>query len=75
MYLFPPSPGRGLCFPVIKACVFGHESKTGLLDDESIASRSDSESSSTSSRQAFKLVFCAAGLQVSALLSCPWLWG
>lgn len=59
--------GRGLCFPVIKACVFGHESKTGLLDDESIASRSDSESSSTSSRQAFKLVFCAAGLQVSYL--------
>uniref|UniRef100_A0A8C2CA51 Adenosine 3'-phospho 5'-phosphosulfate transporter 1 n=1 Tax=Cyprinus carpio TaxID=7962 RepID=A0A8C2CA51_CYPCA len=54
--------GRGLCFPVIKTCVFGSESKTGLLDDVSPAARNESESSS-SARQAVKLIFCAAGLQ------------
>uniref|UniRef100_A0AAY4CAS7 Adenosine 3'-phospho 5'-phosphosulfate transporter 1 n=1 Tax=Denticeps clupeoides TaxID=299321 RepID=A0AAY4CAS7_9TELE len=58
--------GRGLCFPVIKACVFGSDSKSGLLDEVSVAPRSDSESSS-SSWQAFKLIFCAAGLQASYL--------
>ncbi|XP_050993839.1 adenosine 3'-phospho 5'-phosphosulfate transporter 1 [Labeo rohita] len=58
--------GRGLCFPVIKTCVFGNESKTGLLDDASSAARNESESSS-SARQAVKLIFCAAGLQVSYL--------
>ncbi|XP_048063750.1 adenosine 3'-phospho 5'-phosphosulfate transporter 1 [Megalobrama amblycephala] len=58
--------GRGICFPLIKTCVFGNESKTGLLDDVSTASRTDSESSS-SARQAFKLIFCAAGLQASYL--------
>ncbi|KAI4877559.1 hypothetical protein NFI96_028586 [Prochilodus magdalenae] len=58
--------GRGLCFPVIKACVFGSESKTTLLDDPSATPRNESESTS-SARQAFKLVFCAAGLQASYL--------
>uniref|UniRef100_A0AAZ3RZZ3 Adenosine 3'-phospho 5'-phosphosulfate transporter 1 n=1 Tax=Oncorhynchus tshawytscha TaxID=74940 RepID=A0AAZ3RZZ3_ONCTS len=58
--------GRGICYPVIKACVFGSESKTGLLDDVSIAPRNDADSGS-SARQAFKLVFCAAGLQTSYL--------
>lgn len=58
--------GRGLCFPLIKTCVFGNESKTGLQDDSSPAGRNESESSS-SARQAFKLIFCAAGLQVSYL--------
>ncbi|XP_043075020.1 adenosine 3'-phospho 5'-phosphosulfate transporter 1 isoform X2 [Puntigrus tetrazona] len=58
--------GRGVCFPVIKTCVFGNESKTGLLDDASTAARNESESSS-SARQAFKLIFCAAGLQASYL--------
>ncbi|KTG36046.1 hypothetical protein cypCar_00047314 [Cyprinus carpio] len=58
--------GRGICFPVIKTCVFGSESKTGLLDDVSPAARNESESSS-SARQAVKLIFCAAGLQVSYL--------
>ncbi|KAL0165235.1 hypothetical protein M9458_040988, partial [Cirrhinus mrigala] len=56
------SVGRGLCFPVIKTCVFGNESKTGLLDDASSAARNESDSSS-SARQAVKLIFCAAGLQ------------
>ncbi|KAG7460710.1 hypothetical protein MATL_G00201660 [Megalops atlanticus] len=58
--------GRGICFPVIKACVFGSESKTGLLDDVSVAPRNEAESSS-STRQALKLLFCAAGLQISYL--------
>ncbi|KAK2883819.1 hypothetical protein QQF64_016391 [Cirrhinus molitorella] len=58
--------GRGLCFPVIKTCVFGNESKTGLLDDASQTARNESESSS-SAQQAVKLIFCAAGLQVSYL--------
>lgn len=58
--------GRGLCFPVIKACVFGSDSKTTLLDDASVTGRNEAESSS-SARQAFKLIFCAAGLQVSYL--------
>ncbi|CAB1342715.1 unnamed protein product [Coregonus sp. 'balchen'] len=46
--------GRGICYPVIKACVFGSESKTGLLDDASLAPRNDVDSGS-SARQAFKL--------------------
>lgn len=58
--------GRGLCFPVIKACVFGNEAKAGLLDEAPAPSRSDTDSSS-SSGQAFKLIFCAAGLQASYL--------
>ncbi|KAM9704215.1 adenosine 3'-phospho 5'-phosphosulfate transporter 1 [Menidia menidia] len=58
--------GSGLCYPVIKACVFGSEDKTGLLDDVSNASRNDGDSAS-SVKQAVKLIFCAAGLQASYL--------
>lgn len=55
--------GSGICFPVIKTCVFGSEAKTGLLDDVSVAPRNDNDSGS-SFRQISKLIFCAAGLQV-----------
>ena len=59
--------GNGICFPVIKACVFGSEAKAGLLDDVSVAPRNEGESGS-SVRQVVKLIFCAAGLQVGILL-------
>ncbi|KAJ8391560.1 hypothetical protein AAFF_G00088820 [Aldrovandia affinis] len=59
-------PSRGVCFPVIKTCVFGSETKSGLTDDVSVAPRNEVESSSPT-RQALKLVFCAVGLQTSYL--------
>lgn len=46
--------------------MFGTEAKTGLLDDASVASRSEGDSGS-SMRQIIKLIFCAAGLQVGIL--------
>uniref|UniRef100_A0A665WK67 Adenosine 3'-phospho 5'-phosphosulfate transporter 1 n=1 Tax=Echeneis naucrates TaxID=173247 RepID=A0A665WK67_ECHNA len=58
--------GSGLCYPVIRTCVFGNEGKTGLLDDVTAATRNEGDSGS-SVRQAIKLIFCAAGLQVSYL--------
>ncbi|XP_065819515.1 adenosine 3'-phospho 5'-phosphosulfate transporter 1 [Labrus bergylta] len=58
--------GSGICFPVIKSCVFGSEAKSGLLDDVSVGSRNEGHSGS-SVRQVIKLIFCAAGLQVSYL--------
>ncbi|XP_049613090.1 adenosine 3'-phospho 5'-phosphosulfate transporter 1 [Syngnathus scovelli] len=58
--------GSGLCSTVIKACVFGTEAKSGLLDDVSVTSRNEGDSGS-SLRQAVSLIFCAAGLQVSYL--------
>ncbi|XP_077409590.1 adenosine 3'-phospho 5'-phosphosulfate transporter 1 [Vanacampus margaritifer] len=58
--------GSGLFYPVIKACVFGTEAKTGLLDDVSVISRNEGDSGS-SLRQAVRLLFCAAGLQASYL--------
>ncbi|KAL4630537.1 adenosine 3'-phospho 5'-phosphosulfate transporter 1 [Arapaima gigas] len=58
--------GRGICFPIIKSCVFGNESKPGLLDEVSTVPRNEAESTS-STRQALKLIFCAAGLQGSYL--------
>ncbi|KAM7367737.1 hypothetical protein PAMP_014017 [Pampus punctatissimus] len=58
--------GSGICYPVIKACVFGGEAKTGLLDDVSVAPRNEGDSGS-SVRQVVKLIFCAAGLQASYL--------
>lgn len=58
--------GSGLCFPVIKACVFGNEAKTSLNDDVSAPMRNDGDSGS-SIRQMVKLVVCAAGLQASYL--------
>nr|XP_020459518.1 adenosine 3'-phospho 5'-phosphosulfate transporter 1 [Monopterus albus] len=58
--------GSGICYPVIKTCVFGSEAKAGLLDDVSVAPRSEGYSGS-SAKQAMKLMFCAAGLQASYL--------
>ncbi|CAJ1077092.1 adenosine 3'-phospho 5'-phosphosulfate transporter 1 [Xyrichtys novacula] len=58
--------GSGICFPVIKSCVFGSEAKSGLLDDVSVAPRNEGNSGS-SVRQVMKLIFCAAGLQASYL--------
>ncbi|KAM8947281.1 adenosine 3'-phospho 5'-phosphosulfate transporter 1 [Pelodytes ibericus] len=55
--------GRGLCFPVVKSCVFGNEPKS--TEDLSSTARTDGETSTT--QQAFKLIFCAAGLQISYL--------
>ncbi|XP_028997544.1 adenosine 3'-phospho 5'-phosphosulfate transporter 1 [Betta splendens] len=58
--------GSGLCYPVIKSCVFGSETKAGLLDDVSVTARNEGDSGS-SVKQATKLIFCAAGLQASYL--------
>lgn len=65
-YFFFLHSGSGICYPVIKTCVFGSEAKTGLLDDVSVAARNEGDSGS-SVRQAIKLIFCAAGLQVGIL--------
>ncbi|MEQ2293344.1 hypothetical protein AMECASPLE_032390 [Ameca splendens] len=56
--------GSGLCYPLIKTCVFGGEDKSVLLDDVSVSSRNEPDSGS-SLKQALKLIFCAAGLQVA----------
>ncbi|NWW52262.1 S35B2 protein, partial [Pedionomus torquatus] len=58
--------GRGICFPVIKSCVFGSEVKSVHPEDGSLPPRAEPTESSTA-RQVFKLVFCAAGLQASYL--------
>uniref|UniRef100_A0AAV2KA29 Adenosine 3'-phospho 5'-phosphosulfate transporter 1 n=1 Tax=Knipowitschia caucasica TaxID=637954 RepID=A0AAV2KA29_KNICA len=58
--------GSGFLFPAIKACVFGHEAKSGLIDDTSAPTRNDPDSG-TSFRQVVKLLVCAAGLQASYL--------
>ncbi|XP_077198462.1 adenosine 3'-phospho 5'-phosphosulfate transporter 1 isoform X1 [Paroedura picta] len=58
--------GRGVCFPVIKSCVFGNEAKSGNQEDALLAARNETVESSTA-RQIFKLLFCAAGLQISYL--------
>ncbi|XP_034283956.1 adenosine 3'-phospho 5'-phosphosulfate transporter 1 isoform X1 [Pantherophis guttatus] len=58
--------GRGICFPVIKSCVFGNEAKSGHQDDAISAARNETVESSTA-RQIFKLLFCATGLQISYL--------
>lgn len=63
--MFPFLSGSGLCYPIIKTCVFGSEAKTGLLD-EPVAPRNEGDSGS-SVRQIIKLIFCAAGLQVGIL--------
>jgi len=59
-----------MCFPFIKACVFGNETKAGLLDEVSNAPRAEGDSGSPV-RQMVKLVFCAVGLQVSSLDHTP----
>lgn len=58
--------GHGICFPFIKACVFGNETKAGLLDEVTNTPRAEGESGSPI-RQMIKLVFCAVGLQASYL--------
>lgn len=58
--------GSGLCFPVIKACVYGSDTKGGLLDDVPAAPRNEGDSGS-SVRHYTKLIICAAGLQASYL--------
>ncbi|XP_062427974.1 adenosine 3'-phospho 5'-phosphosulfate transporter 1 [Rhea pennata] len=58
--------GRGICFPVIKSCVFGSEVKSVHQEDGSLPPRAEPTESSTA-RQVFKLLFCAAGLQASYL--------
>lgn len=55
------SSGRGLCFPLVKACVFGNETKAP--DEVALAPRTET-AESTPSWQVLKLVFCASGLQV-----------
>ncbi|XP_075454938.1 adenosine 3'-phospho 5'-phosphosulfate transporter 1 isoform X2 [Ascaphus truei] len=57
--------GRGLCFPVVKSCVFGHEQKSVAPDDPSCIPRSEGDPSTA--QQACRLLFCAAGLQVAYL--------
>lgn len=64
MFAFPS--GSGICFPIIKTCVFGSDAKTGLLDDVPVAIRNEGDSGS-SVKQVIKLIFCAAGLQVGIL--------
>lgn len=61
--------GRGICFPVIKSCVFGSEVKSMHQDDGSLPPRAEPTESSTA-RQVFKLLCCAAGLQVRVLCMC-----
>lgn len=57
------SSGRGICFPLVKACVFGSEPKAS--DEVPLAPRADATADTTPSWQILKLVFCASGLQVS----------
>nr|KAF6508091.1 solute carrier family 35 member B2 [Rousettus aegyptiacus] len=54
--------GRGLCFPLVKACVFGNEPKAS--DEVPLAPRPE-PAETTPTWQALKLLFCAVGLQVS----------
>lgn len=56
-----PSSGRGLCFPLVKACVFGNEPKAS--DEVPLAPRTE-PAETTPTWQALKLFFCAVGLQV-----------
>ena len=60
--------GHGVCYPFIKACVFGSETKSGLLDEVSNAPRVEVDSGSPV-RYMVKLIFCAVGLQVSFVFS------
>lgn len=69
LHILLPCLGRGICFPVIKSCVFGSEVKSVHQDDGSLPLRAEPTESSTA-RQVFKLLFCAAGLQVGVLCMC-----
>ncbi|XP_041108658.1 adenosine 3'-phospho 5'-phosphosulfate transporter 1-like [Polyodon spathula] len=60
--------GHGICFPAIKSCVFGSETKSSLQEDVSTTFRNEATAASSSSaKQIMKLLFCAAGLQASYL--------
>ncbi|XP_015206571.1 adenosine 3'-phospho 5'-phosphosulfate transporter 1 [Lepisosteus oculatus] len=59
--------GRGICFPLIKSCVFGGEAKSSLLEEVPTASKTEATEPSSTARQACKLLFCTAGLQASYL--------
>ncbi|KAK2106164.1 hypothetical protein P7K49_015678 [Saguinus oedipus] len=52
--------GRGLCFPLAKACVFDNEPKAS--DEVPLAPRTEA-AETTLMWQALKLLFCATGLQ------------
>ncbi|ELR53227.1 Adenosine 3'-phospho 5'-phosphosulfate transporter 1, partial [Bos mutus] len=54
--------GRGLCFPLVKTCVFGNEPKAP--DEVPLAARAEPAETSPT-WQALKLLFCASGLQVA----------
>lgn len=56
--------GRGLCFPLVKICVFGNEPKAS--DEVPLAPRTEPVET-TPTWQVLKLLFCATGLQVSYL--------
>lgn len=53
--------GRGLCFPLVKICVFGNEPKAS--DEVPLAPRTEPVET-TPTWQVLKLLFCATGLQV-----------
>ncbi|XP_041043719.1 adenosine 3'-phospho 5'-phosphosulfate transporter 1 [Carcharodon carcharias] len=58
--------GRGLCFPLIKTCVFGNELKSGGQEEPAPTSRTEGTESSFT-KQTLKLLACVIGLQVSYL--------
>ncbi|XP_030051614.1 adenosine 3'-phospho 5'-phosphosulfate transporter 1 isoform X1 [Microcaecilia unicolor] len=58
--------GHGICFPLVKSCVFGSELKSLHSEDASSSARNEATDPSTA-RQVLRLLFCAAGLQVSYL--------
>ncbi|XP_028295474.1 adenosine 3'-phospho 5'-phosphosulfate transporter 1 [Gouania willdenowi] len=58
--------GSGICFPLIKTCVFGSEAKPASVDEGLVSIRNEGDSGSTV-KQAVKLIFCTVGLQISYL--------
>ncbi|XP_078391494.1 adenosine 3'-phospho 5'-phosphosulfate transporter 1 [Cetorhinus maximus] len=58
--------GRGLCFPLVKSCVFGNELKSGAQEEPAATSRTEATESSFT-KQTLKLLACVLGLQVSYL--------
>ncbi|EDL23448.1 mCG18237, isoform CRA_b [Mus musculus] len=60
--------GRGLCFPLVKACVFGNEPKAP--DEVLLAPRTET-AESTPSWQVLKLVFCASDTVSLSGSGCP----
>ncbi|XP_059501699.1 adenosine 3'-phospho 5'-phosphosulfate transporter 1 [Stegostoma tigrinum] len=58
--------GRGICFPLVKTCVFGSELKAGVQEEPSASSRAETPEPSFT-RQTIKLLACVVGLQASYL--------